>query len=641
MSTFNEIEMTTPYGDTDNVLELNIDASSDAYVLQNVIKLPSTYTFSIWYRAESDSQITFNVLGKSETVDSTTTWNKFVKTVTAETLDETNIYIMPSVGVNSYLYEGYLSEGITDTSWLPAPEDIEGEIGSVRSELVQTADRILARVSASDGRISTLETNLEGITGRVEDAEGNISKVSQTVDGVTTEISDAKGSSTTLKARLDGIDVKVEDVEGNITQLKQTNEEISLKAGNAEKMALESKVLSVNLSVETMTVATDTDGNNGNYSNCKTIISVSYGIEDVTVYATINCTPSDGMDYSIDFTSKTCSISNMTVDTGTVEISATYTTTIDNVEQTLSATRTFSVTKSKQGVAGEKGDPGDSIGIKSMTTEYYLSTSDTEIIGGEWNETPPVKTDDTYIWKREHTIYDDGTTSYSSPVLDASLNKLFEVTAELTVGQEEIVGKVNDLDGKYTEVKQTSDSVTLFIGDENLDGSTTLQATIDGIKSYVEDEDGKVYSTIEQKADSLTQTFVDADKNLETKITESSEGWQGSFKKLGMYDENSDTPTEPDNSEESCSTTLVTIDYDGMTVEADSTSSDGRIKTTIKNGIYGENENKEDIFHLDQEGCHTGRVYMDRGFEMGGMKMIPTNINGVNFWCCVKVGGTS
>ena len=112
LSTFNEIEMITPYGDTDNVLELNIDSSSDGYVLQNVIKLPSTYTFSIWYRTESDSQITFNVLGESETVNSNTTWNKFLKTVTVETLDETSIYIIPSVGVNSYLYEGYLSEGM-------------------------------------------------------------------------------------------------------------------------------------------------------------------------------------------------------------------------------------------------------------------------------------------------------------------------------------------------------------------------------------------------------------------------------------------------------------------------------------------------------------------------------------------------
>ena len=235
MSTFNEIEMTTPYGDTDNVLELNIDSSSDAYVLQDVIKFSSTYTFSIWYRTESDSQITFNVLGESEIVNSTTSWNKFVKTVTVETLYETSIYIIPSVGVNSYFYEGYLVEGITDTSWLPAPEDIEGKIGSVRSELVQTADSILARVSASDGRISTLETNLEGITGRVEDAEGNISKVAQTVDGVTAEISDAKGSSTTLKARLEGIEGTVVDAENNLqSQITQNSDQIALRATKTE-----------------------------------------------------------------------------------------------------------------------------------------------------------------------------------------------------------------------------------------------------------------------------------------------------------------------------------------------------------------------------------------------------------------------
>lgn len=158
MSTFNEIEMTTPYGDTDNVLELNIDSSSDAYVLQDVIKLSSTYTFSIWYRTESDSQITFNVLGESEIVDSTTSWNKFVKTITVETLDETNIYIMPSVGVNSYFYEGYLVEGITDTSWTPAPEDVEQSITNVSSQYTQLADKfnwiVKSGTSSSDFTIT-------------------------------------------------------------------------------------------------------------------------------------------------------------------------------------------------------------------------------------------------------------------------------------------------------------------------------------------------------------------------------------------------------------------------------------------------------------------------------------------------------
>lgn len=448
MSTFNEIEMTTPYGDTDNVLELNIDASSDAYILQNVIKLPSTYTFSIWYRTEIDSQITFNVLGGSETVDSTTSWNKFIKTVTVETLDETSIYIMPSVGVNSYFYEGYLAEGITDTSWLPAPEDIEGEIGSVRSELVQTADSILARVSASDGRISTLETNLEGIMGRVEDAEGNI------------------------------------------TQLQQTSEEISLKVGNAEKMAIESKVLSVNLSIETMTVATDTDGNNGSYSNCKTSISVMYGIEDVTSDVSITCAPSDGIEYSINLQDKTCSITNMTYDNGYMDISASYIVTIDGVEKTLIDTSRFSVSKSKQ---GNVGATGESISIISVTPEYYLSTSETEVVGGSWTETPPVKTSTTYIWKREHTVFDNNTEAYSSAVLDASLNKLFEVTAELTVSQEAITAEIKDAKGS----------------------STTLKARLEGIDSAVVNAENNAVSLINQRSNAIeTKVLLKKDIDL-------------------------------------------------------------------------------------------------------------------------------
>lgn len=562
MSTFNEIELTTPYGDTDNVLELNIDSISDVYALQGVIKLPSTYTFSIWYRAETNSQITFNILGESEIVDSTTGWNKYVKTVTVETLDEPNIYIMSGLNISTYFYEGYLTEGIADTSWLPAPEDIDGEISSVRSELIQTADRIEAKITASDGRITSLATDLKGITARVEDAEGNI---------------------TSLTTDLEGVKSRVKDAEGNITQLQQTSEEISFKAGNAEQIALESKVLSVNLSIESMNIATDSDGNNGSYTNCKTTVTVNYGMEDVTSSATITCTPADGVTGSWDSTTKVYTISNMTVDNGTVAIKATYKVTIDRTEQTLTDTNTFSVTKSKQGVKGdrglqglqgEQGDQGipgkdgsssythiayansadgqtdfsvsdsdrsyigmyvddqltdstnpddyawtlvkgadgangipgkagedgktpylhiayansedgatdfsvtdstdktyigqytdyteadstdptsyqwskikgdDGVSVKSITTEYYLSTSDTSVTGGSWSTTPPEKTDTTYIWRREHTVYNDDTESYSSPVLDQSLNKLFVVTAELTVGQEEIRSQVSSV----------------------------------------------------------------------------------------------------------------------------------------------------------------------------------------------------
>ena len=213
MSTFNEIEMTTPYGDTDNVLELNIDSSSDAYVLQDVIKLSSTYTFSIWYRTESDSQITFNVLGESEIVDSTTSWNKFVKTVTVETLDETSIYILPSVGVNSYFYEGYLVEGITDTSWTPAPEDVEQSITSVSSQYTQLSNKfnwvVKSGTSSSDftitDRMATLVSdyiNLKGLvtfSGLDSTAQSKINTAQSTANSAVTKADTAQSTANTAK----------------------------------------------------------------------------------------------------------------------------------------------------------------------------------------------------------------------------------------------------------------------------------------------------------------------------------------------------------------------------------------------------------------------------------------------------------
>lgn len=200
MSAVKEIQVVTPYGETDNVLELSIDVSSDAYVLENVAKIVGDYSFSIWVKsAKSDCLTTFNVLGTSITESITTKWKKVSTTVKIDSLDNNNINIIPDVNTTIYLYEGFLSEGIIDNSWTPAPEDSEEIMESIKSEFNQTADRIEQKVTASDGRITTLST---------------------TVDGIDTEIKNAKGDSTTLKARIDGISVVANNADGKITKLE-------------------------------------------------------------------------------------------------------------------------------------------------------------------------------------------------------------------------------------------------------------------------------------------------------------------------------------------------------------------------------------------------------------------------------------
>ena len=58
----------------------------------------------------------------------------------------------------------------------------------------------------------------------------------------------------------------------------------------------------------------------------------------------------------------------------------------------------------------------DNITIQSITTEYYLSNSRTELIGGTWEKTPPTATTNKYIWTKTIYIYTNGRTEESNPV---------------------------------------------------------------------------------------------------------------------------------------------------------------------------------------------------------------------------------
>lgn len=58
----------------------------------------------------------------------------------------------------------------------------------------------------------------------------------------------------------------------------------------------------------------------------------------------------------------------------------------------------------------------DNITIQTITTEYYLSDSRTELIGGKWEKTPPTATTDKYIWTKNKYIYTNGRTEETNPV---------------------------------------------------------------------------------------------------------------------------------------------------------------------------------------------------------------------------------
>ena len=54
MSEIKEIKDINPYGNKDNILQIDIDNPKDVYMLKRAIKSEGDYTFSIWYKSDSD-----------------------------------------------------------------------------------------------------------------------------------------------------------------------------------------------------------------------------------------------------------------------------------------------------------------------------------------------------------------------------------------------------------------------------------------------------------------------------------------------------------------------------------------------------------------------------------------------------------
>jgi hypothetical protein len=100
------------------------------------------------------------------------------------------------------------------------------------------------------------------------------------------------------------------------------------------------------LSNESQTIPTDSAGNNGNYAGATTTMFIYNGATDDSANWTVTATPSSGVTGSL--SGKTYTVTNMTVDTGYVDLTATR-------SGYPSVTKRFTLTKAKQGTAGSAG----------------------------------------------------------------------------------------------------------------------------------------------------------------------------------------------------------------------------------------------------------------------------------------------
>lgn len=169
--------------------------------------------------------------------------------------------------------------------------------------------------------------------------------------------------------------------------------------GKIDNATAQIRLLTMQLSNDMCSVATEADGTGGDYSECYTEVMLLIGTTDITnsdkVQYTVN--PSVGVDGSWDLTRKRYTVRDMSEDNGSVTITATY--------AGITVSKVFSVSKAK---AGEPGTNGDS--VESITEYYAVSTSST-VAPSQWYQTPPQMTEhNRYLWNYERFTYSDGRT---------------------------------------------------------------------------------------------------------------------------------------------------------------------------------------------------------------------------------------
>lgn len=169
--------------------------------------------------------------------------------------------------------------------------------------------------------------------------------------------------------------------------------------GKIDNATAQIRLLTMQLSNDMCSVATEADGIGGDYSECYTEVMLLIGTTDITdsdkAQYTVN--PSAGVDGSWDLTRKRYTVRDMSEDNGSVTITATY--------AGITVSKVFSVSKAKAGEPGTNGDSVESI------TEYYAVSSSSTVAPSQWYKTPPQMTEhNRYLWNYETFIYSDGRT---------------------------------------------------------------------------------------------------------------------------------------------------------------------------------------------------------------------------------------
>lgn len=262
-----------------------------------------------------------------------------------------------------------IERGTIITDWKPAPEDVKNDVSSLEETIITKigleVDNLNKKISAKVDQTKFnqyIGENGEIITGITD----KVNNVQIDLEGINTEVSKVQS---TLDKKADGSTVQTLSQE--FSAFKQSTEGFQqtveknyiTKKGLSEELK-KNVSFTISLTNDNHIIPTDSTGENGNYSGCETTVSAVFGSELVTENCTFTQLPSQGVTGNWNPKTFTYTVTNMTTDTGYVDITAKYSVTISDKQEIRSDTKRFVLSKRKD---------------VENTVVYTLQSSDTII----------------------------------------------------------------------------------------------------------------------------------------------------------------------------------------------------------------------------------------------------------------------
>lgn len=219
----NETKLQSPYGQLDDCLKITNEQSTEVvYNFGDILELDREYTFSCWFRSDSEIQISIQISNeRSRYFPVTSEWQKVSFTASANTATSKKVFFTIPANNTLYAYEGMLELGNIASDFKPSEKDIENVVTTLQTNF-----------TVQQGKIESLikETTIDNGDGTTTSLKDAYNQTKQTVEGNKTTIVNVQTKVNTLTG-------DVESIKSNITEIEQTAEGIKTQVSSVDSTA--------------------------------------------------------------------------------------------------------------------------------------------------------------------------------------------------------------------------------------------------------------------------------------------------------------------------------------------------------------------------------------------------------------------